>query len=130
MPKSNCNCWRKVVINEDILSNLIDAFSNWLTDEEACIYAGISPATFYRYIKKNNKFWEQKELLKKKPSIQSKINVVNSIINQKDIDNSKWWLKHKNPDEFWDKSKIEHEWAITYIDHMREKIKKIRWRKK
>jgi len=41
----------------------------------------------------------RKELLKKQPNVQAKLNVVESI-NKKDVHDSKRWLERKARDEF------------------------------
>ena len=68
--------WRPTVIDESVLAKLEFAFAHSFTDDEASLYADISPATLYRYIEANPEFWERKEALKTSPNIKAKLNWV------------------------------------------------------
>lgn len=107
----------------ETLAKLEAWFTNSLTDEECCLYADIHPATLYRYIEKNPKFWERKEILKKKPNIQAKVNWIKKI-NASDYQASKEWLERKSRWEFSLKQEIdvvgdikhEHTLEISFTD--------------
>jgi len=101
--------WRPTVVDEKSVSLLLQAFWMSFSDEEACLFAWISKNSLYRYIERNPDFWNQKELLKLKPNIKAKINIIKSI-NNEDVDLSKWWLERKSKDEFSTKQKIEQQW--------------------
>lgn len=103
--------WRPTKMTTKTVTLLLNAFSNWFTDNEACVYAGISKNTLYRYIEKNPEFWNQKELLKDKPKMKAKMNIINSI-NNKDIETSKWYLERKSKDEFSTKVENEITWEL------------------
>ena len=103
--------WANTKMTKDTLAKLEAWFANSLTDEECCLYADIHPATLYRYIEKNPKFWERKERLKKKPNIQAKVNWIKKI-NARDYQASKEWLERKSKGEFSLKEIKEFEWAI------------------
>lgn len=106
------NVGRKRKINKEILSKLEDAFMNACTDEEACVYAGIVPATLYRYQERNPAFRERKEALKMKPSIKARQTVVGSL---SDPQHAWRWLEKKDP-EFKPTSKVEHGGKIEVED--------------
>ena len=76
------------------------------TDEEACLYADIHPATLYRYIERNPKFGERKEILKKSPSLQAKKNWVEEI-KASNFNASKDWLERKNRSEFSTRQEVD-----------------------
>lgn len=99
--------WRPEVINDSVIAKLELAFSYGFNDWEACLYSEISEATLYRYIEKNPKFWEKKEILKNKPKIKAKMNVLEKL-NEKDIDTSKWYLERRSKDEFSLKTESEN----------------------
>lgn len=101
---------RPTKINKDILQKLEDAFSFTYTDEEACLYAGISPRTLYNYQKKNPSFVQRKETLRLTPNLVAKKVLVEGIKNN--LEHSKWWATHKMP-EFRPTQKIEHSGTIT-----------------
>ena len=104
--------WRPTVMTESTVTKLIIAFSYSFTDLEACVFADISKKTLYRYIAKNPKFWPQKELLKKKPIMKAKLNVLESlnstgVLNSKQrLEDSKWYLERKAKDEFGTRQEI------------------------
>lgn len=86
-------------MTKEILDKLEQAFMSWFTDEEASLYADIHIDTLYKYCQKNPKFSIRKELLKRKPWMQAKLNIVNSI-NGWDLTDSKWRAERKMRDEF------------------------------
>ena len=47
---------RPTVMTDEVVSKLEHAFSMGCTDLEACMYAGIAKATFYRYQEDNEDF--------------------------------------------------------------------------
>jgi len=108
---------RPLIMTPKIVANLIAAFSNSLTDDEACLYCNISKNTLYRFIERNPHFWNQKEILKQKPNIKAKLNKI-SAINWWNTQESWWWLERKSKDEFSLKteSKNEHSWTLSLVD--------------
>jgi len=77
---------------------------NAFPDVEACCYAGISPAAFYKYQSENPEFVERKEALKKRPNMKARETIVKALENTPDA----WkWLEKKDP-EFKPVSKVEH----------------------
>lgn len=98
---------RPTKINQEILAKLEYAFIHSFTDEEACLYAEISPSTLYRYVENNSEFWERKDRLKKSPNIKAKINWIKKI-DDWDYNASREWLERKSRDEFSLKTGIDH----------------------
>jgi hypothetical protein len=124
--KKKSNAGRKTVMTEETVKKLVDAFSMGFTDEEACIYSEITKQTLYNYCEKNPKFLTKKELLKHKPKIKAKLNILNSI-NSEDLETSKWYLERKSKDEFSTKtetnSKMDLE--IKSFENAKDFLKKI-----
>lgn len=106
--------WRPTVIDEAVLAKLEYAFTNSFTDDEASLYANISPATLYRYIEDNPEFWERKEILKKNPNIKAKLNWIKKL-EWEDYIASKEWLERKSKGEFSTKQEVDnnHSWNVT-----------------
>lgn len=106
--------WRPTVIDETVLAKLEYAFTNSFTDDEASLYANISPATLYRYIEDNPEFWERKEILKKNPNIKAKLNWIKKL-EWEDYIASKEWLERKSKGEFSTKQEVDnnHSWNVT-----------------
>lgn len=90
---------RPTVMTEDVLKKLEFAFLKGMTDEEASLYANITPQTLYNYCNAHPEYFERKELLKKMPKVKAKINIVEGI-EAGDPELSKWYLERKAKDEF------------------------------
>ena len=106
--------WRPTVIDSETLTKLEFAFSHSLTDEEASLYANISPRTLYRYIEENEEFWQRKEILKKQPNIKAKFNWIKKM-EEDDYIASKEWLERKSKWEFSTKQEVDsnHSWTLN-----------------
>lgn len=96
---------RPTVMTPDIISKLEDAFMNAFTDRMACLYAGISEPTLYRYCDENPKFRERKEILKETPNLAAQNELVKGI--KGNVSQARWWAEHRMP-EFMPKTKVEH----------------------
>ncbi len=103
---------RPTVIDNDTLTKLEFAFSHSFTDEEASLYANISPRTLYRYIEENEEFWQRKEILKKQPNIKAKLNWIKKM-NEDDYIASKEWLERKSKGEFSTKQEVDNNHSGT-----------------
>lgn len=109
--KSRCKCGRPTKITPEVIDKLEEAFSISCTDDEACIHAGIAPATLYKYQRKNPEFAERKEALKLRTNLLARKTIV---ANMTDVGTAKWWAERKM--EFAPKSKIEHSGNIGQGD--------------
>lgn len=107
--------WRPTKMTEETIKKLLDAFSYSFTDEEACIYANISPKTLYNYWEKFPEFLQQKEILKKKPNLKAKMNKVKAV-NEGNLQESWWWLERKSKDEFSTKTVWENTNTTTNLN--------------
>lgn len=90
---------RPTKMTEETVKKLLDAFAMGFTDEEACLYADISKQTLYNYWEKKPWFLDQKEILKNKPKIKAKMNILKAI-NEWNKEDSKWYLERVSKDEF------------------------------
>jgi hypothetical protein len=88
---------RPTVIDEVVLRKLDEAFSIGATDNEACLYADISPRALYSYQDKHPEFKQRKDLLKEKPILKARTTVINSL-NDPEI--AFRYLERKRKDEF------------------------------
>ena len=98
----------------EMIEKLKAAFANGFNDEEAALYCWVSPRAIYDYCSKNPDFAELKELLKRKPAMKAKLNIVWSI-NRWDLTDSKWYAERKSRDEFSLKQEIEQKGEMTLI---------------
>lgn len=90
---------RPTVMTDEMVNKLEYGFLKGLTDEQCCLFAGISKQTLYDYCHNHPEFTDRKELLKQNPTVKAKINIAEGIENG-DEDLSKWYLERKSKDEF------------------------------
>ena len=81
------------------IAKLEQAYSNDMTDEEACLYAGISTTSLYNYQKKNPEFVERKQHLKNALALHAKNNIAKKI-HKGDESISKWWLERRRKEDY------------------------------
>jgi hypothetical protein len=103
---------RPTVMTPQVLSKLEEGFLYAFSDEEACLFAGISPSSLYDYQRENPEFAERKVQLKLTPNLRAKRTVVDALGETEDA----WkWLEKKDKD-FKPTSKIEHAGKIQSED--------------
>ncbi|HXR50241.1 MAG TPA: hypothetical protein VN778_04415 [Verrucomicrobiae bacterium] len=90
---------RPTVITNDTVRKLEDAFKAGFSVSEACLTAGISRATYYEHRASNEAFSDKMELAKKYISIRAK-KVVVQAIDDGNFNAAKWWLEHRERDQF------------------------------
>lgn len=90
----------------EVLQKLEAAFMNTFTDAQACDYAGISPSTLYNYQAENPAFLERKTILRERPDMRAKIELVGKI--EGNLEHARWWAQHRMSAEFAAKTKLEH----------------------
>lgn len=98
----------------NVIAKLEQVFSIGGSDAEACIQAGISLDSLYRYCRKYPEFRNRKELLKEKMVLAART-TINLVVNEREIsptgqmtnvptsrsaEMSKWYLERKKKVEF------------------------------
>lgn len=78
----------------ELVNKLEACFLIGATDTEACIVAGISRETFYKYCTKNPEFADRKDMLKDMPSYKAR-KVVDSALDDNDINTAHKVLDRK-----------------------------------
>lgn len=96
---------RPTVMTPEIIEKLEEAFAWGCTDNEACLWADIAPATLYKYQEKNPEFAERKEQLKQTPIMKARKAVTGSF--DKDPKLALQFLERKKKDEFSLKTETE-----------------------
>lgn len=117
---------RPTVVTEEVLRKLEEAFSYGCTDLEACLHANIGKSTLYDYQEANPAFAERKQELKENIKLHARLNLSHSILNEKSVDDSKWYLERKCKNEFSTKvenehtgadgNPIQHSLVVEYLD--------------
>lgn len=90
---------RPTVVTEEVLQKLESSYSLGCSDLEACVFAGISKSTLYKYLDEHPEFSERRELLKEKQVLKAR-SVIAEAINNKDKEIAKWYLERKKKLEF------------------------------
>jgi len=101
------NAGRKTVMNDDVVDKLEDAFMMAFSDEESCLYAGISVDALYDYQLKNPEFTKRKKTLRLHPNMAAKKELVVGI--KGNIAQARWWAQNKMNDEFGERTTIKHD---------------------
>lgn len=91
---------RPTVMTPEVLQKLETAFSYDFNNTEACLYADINEGTFYTYCRNNDGFLQRMKSLRSRPAMQAKINLANSVVKAKNVDDSKWLLERRLKDEY------------------------------
>ncbi len=97
-----------------ILQKLEHVFSLDGTDQEACLYAGISTSAFYEYQKRNPQFLERKAMLKGSVVLRARRTIVENL------NDPKWawkFLERREPGEYGPPSrqKIRHDNTFRFV---------------
>jgi len=87
---------RPEVISDVTLLKLEEVFALGGTDKEACLYAGISPSTLYKYQESHIEFSERKDLLKQSPILLARRTVLDKITE--DIQTARWYIERRDKD--------------------------------
>lgn len=114
---------RPTVVDEAVVAKLLDAFAIGCTDAQACAYANISEATYYRHLNSNRTFESEVISAKQYPHILAKSTVVESMRSG----NGKLaldWLKLREPENFT--PRLEHALVPGTIDDLQREEQRLR----
>jgi len=89
---------RPTVMTPETLGKLREAFLMDCSDEEACLFAKISPDTLYEYQKKHPEYAEEKRLMKQNPFLVARRSVLNTM--ERDGELALKYLERKKKLEF------------------------------
>lgn len=125
---------------EVVLQKLEEAFGWGCLDEEACLYADISPRALYDYQEKNPQFLQRKQLLKEKIILLSRSTLMLAVtdrdiktdINGKKIEvpsamaanKAQFVLERKRKSEYGAHSTIPPDKSVALGDEKKQKIDK------
>lgn len=94
---------RPTVITPEVTAKLIEAFKNDFTQYEACLYAGISQDAFQRRCAADHRFAVEMDGAKAFVFFAAKRNIAQAVANQKDVEQSKWYLQKRQKDLYSDR---------------------------
>ena len=84
---------RPAKIDDAIKEKIKYGFSRGLNKSEVCLSSGISRPTLDTYFKTHKRFSEECELLKENTKMHAKLNISEAIIENKNIELSKYYLE-------------------------------------
>lgn len=76
---------RPTVFTSKTLQKLEHAFALGCSDDEACIYAKISPSSLYNYQAENHEFLERKRLLRQTPILKARMELIKGFRNNPNL---------------------------------------------
>ena len=91
------NTWRPSKISQEIINKLVEEFRYDATVEEACTYAWISTQLFYKWLKEDQKFFDEIDRAIKRPFQKAR----NTLISLMDSDKEE--MQYKASQEFLSK---------------------------
>lgn len=91
---------------------------------DACYMAGVKKSTWYKYCKEEGITHEELDLIRRTPSRMAKAVVVEDIVENKNVITAKWWLEHKESEEF--NTKVEQNVKVAPVLPMEDKEEALR----
>lgn len=89
--------------------------------DEIALYAGVSRATFYRWLDENPDLRDQVEQLRNYPMLKARETIVNSLDDSK---NAQWYTERKRKDEFATKTQVEQTTTIALNEDEKKLVDK------
>ena len=96
---------RPSTITEAVIAKLEAAYAFDCNTTEACAYAGISEAAYYRWVKQNPDFREKKKRLRENPILIAKQSVIKNM--SKDGRLALQFLKARRPKQYSEKVQLD-----------------------
>jgi hypothetical protein len=90
---------RPTVITDEVVRKLEAAFRDGFSLSEACLVSGVSRTAYYERKAVDEVFANKMELANKYVTIRAK-KVVVKAIDDGNFNAAKWWLEHRERDEF------------------------------
>ena len=97
--KRNQDQGRPSSLTPVVIANLVAAFQNGLTKQQAFRYAGISKDVYYKAMKADEEFAEKMRVAQEHLNFRAR-EVVARSIDGGDVRTAQWWLERKQKDEF------------------------------
>ena len=106
--------WREAIgrkvtkLNPEVVAKLKEAFAIGANVDQACFYAEIHVATYYRWCEKNPILKEEFARMKSKLPLAAKNNIAVAITTARDIGLSKWLVERQEPESYAESIKLKH----------------------
>lgn len=124
--KSQNKVGRPSKMTDEVVKNLEFAFMQGLSDQEACLFAGISKQTLYNYQTDHPEFIDQKAAFKSNVKMHAKLNLAKEVIEKKNVELSLFVLE-RTVDEYKPKQEVSAnvDMAARYAALSDEELAKI-----
>lgn len=108
---------RPAKITGPVIDKLDYAYSIGCSDPEAATYAGVSLSCLYRYLNDHPEYRDRREALKKKPVLEARETVLQSIRSGDPV-TAKWYLEKQAPEDFGSRAEltVNHAGGLTIED--------------
>lgn len=106
----------------ETLKKLEEAFAIDCTVDEASLYAGITPKTYYNWIDKDPELLQRFIALRNHPPLKARKTIVESL---GDPNHAFRYMERKRPEEFMPKSKVELSGQVDSGVVITEAVRKI-----
>ena len=83
-------------VTEEAIKRLEEAFMYGFSDNQACVYAGISRTAYYRFLSKNEPIRDRFKALKGHIKLQARFNIAKAI-EAGNLEVSRWYLERRDP---------------------------------
>lgn len=107
---------RPLVVTQDVVKKLEDAFCYDATVEEACLSAGISRQTYYNFLKEYPTFVDRVEDLRQAPYLVLRKKVMQ--VGEHDADMGLKILERKKKGEFSTRTEVAHSGEVVNRHHV------------
>jgi len=105
------NAGRPTVMTDIAIAKLEEAFALGCTDAEACLFAGISVDSLYKYQRENPEYIKRKAALKETPVLLARTTVVKAVKDNPTL--AFQFLERKKRDEFGPHQKVDIQGDVT-----------------
>ena len=122
MAKRKGQLGRPTKINADVINKMEQAFSLDASIDEMCLFAGITPQTYYNFIKKWPDLLERFTALRNRPVLKARNTVVGAL--GEPIHAFKY-LEKKRRAEFGEKIAVEHSGKVENEIGVTSEVKEI-----
>lgn len=110
--------WREAIskkvtkLTPEVVAKLKQAFAIGATVEQACYYAEIHKATYYRWIEKNPVLSDEFDHMRQRLPLKAKQNIANAIETGNSIADSWRLLERTESDQYGEKMQLKHSGEI------------------
>ncbi len=100
----------------EVITKLVAAFNNLMTDTEACSYAGISRESYYNWLEQDPMFADKMASAKAHPKMLAKETMIYAIKERKSWMAAAWLLERLEPDQYSLRQKVDVQATVLAVN--------------